>query len=87
MAGRHARLVGIEVRVILRQTMLRLDVQHRKLVVEQGGFVRAAQQAFEAGAGRLIRDWVLRRKTTHWRAPPWREPLGAAAHQVVGSCL
>jgi hypothetical protein len=49
MARGHARLVGIEVRVILRQAMLRLDIQHRQPVAEQGGIACAAQHAFEAG--------------------------------------
>jgi len=48
VAGRHARLIGIEVGVIRGEAMRALDIDQREPVPERGGIVRTAQQSLDA---------------------------------------
>jgi hypothetical protein len=66
MAGGHARLGGVEVRVVQGEPVLRLDVDHRELVTKPGGAERALQQPFKAPVSGLM---GVRRSFGHWRIP------------------
>jgi hypothetical protein len=54
MTSGYARLVGIEVRAMPSETVLRLDVQQREPVPKHGGVLRATQQPFETPVGEAV---------------------------------